>query len=84
MFGIGVVHDIKQHIPGIKMVPFDLSVLVGYTSFKADIGLDDNRPDQKASTTFTTTTVQALIGKKFSVLTSTEQRVSILEVEHLR
>lgn len=30
-FGIGVMHDVKQHIPGIKILPFDLSVLVAYT-----------------------------------------------------
>ena len=69
MFGIGVLHDIKQWIPGIKMVPIDLSVLVGYTSFKTSVGFDSAKPDQVGESQFTSTTIQALIGKKFSVVT---------------
>ncbi len=69
LFGIGIMHDIKQHIPGIKKLPFDLSAIVGYTSLKFDVGLDANKPDQKASFTTSATTIQALISKKISVLT---------------
>lgn len=69
MLGFGLMRDIKQHIPGIKRLPFDLSVFVGYTNAKLDVGLDSNRPDQKANFETTATTVQALISKKLSVLT---------------
>jgi len=30
-WGVGVKHNIKQWIPGVKLLPFDASVLVGYT-----------------------------------------------------
>ena len=69
LIGFGVGHDIKQHIPGIKMAPFDLSAFVGYTSFKSDVSFDSARPDQIGKSEFTSTTIQALIGKKFSVVT---------------
>lgn len=72
MFGIGVMHDIKQWIPGIKLMPFDLSAFVGYTKFELESQLDANNPqnlDQRGIFTMNATTVQALISKKFSVIT---------------
>ncbi len=39
-WGVGVMHDIKQHIPGLKEVPLlDLSVFVGYTQMNAEVDL---------------------------------------------
>jgi hypothetical protein len=69
MLGFGLMHDIKQHIPGIKKLPFDLSAFVGYTKVKLDVGLDTSKPDQKANFETTATTIQALISKKLSVVT---------------
>jgi hypothetical protein len=69
MLGFGLMHDIKQHIPGIKRLPFDLSIFAGYTNAKLDVGLSTSAPDQKAIFETTATTVQALISKKLSVLT---------------
>ncbi len=70
LIGFAIQHDIKQHIPGIKEVPFDLSALVGYTSFTSEVSFDPtNNPNQKGKADFSATTIQALIGKKFSVLT---------------
>jgi len=69
LIGFAIQHDIKQHIPGIKEVPFDLSALVGYTSFSTEVGFDDANPSQKGISDFSATTIQALIGKKLSVLT---------------
>jgi hypothetical protein len=72
MFGVGVMHDIKQWIPGIKLMPFDLSAFVGYTKFELQSQLDADNPqnaDQRGIFTMNATTVQALIGKKFSVIT---------------
>ncbi len=69
LIGFAVQHDMKQHIPGLKEVPFDLSALVGYTSFSSEVGFDPTRPDQLGKADFSATTIQGLIGKKFSVLT---------------
>ena len=69
LIGFAVQHDIKQHIPGIKEVPFDLSALIGYTSFSSEVGFDAANPGQIGKSDFSATTIQGLIGKKFSVLT---------------
>jgi hypothetical protein len=70
MIGVGVMHDIKQWIPGIKLMPFDLSAFVGFTKFELQNQLDATaHPDQKGIFTMNATTVQAVIGKKFSVIT---------------
>jgi hypothetical protein len=71
-YGIGVMHDIKQWIPGIKLLPFDLSGFFGYTHFQLESQLDpDNasNADQKGVFTINSTTIQVLISKKISVLT---------------
>ncbi|MCA4898114.1 MAG: DUF6588 family protein [Bacteroidota bacterium] len=70
MFGIGVMHDVKQYIPGVKELPFDLSAFVGYTKLNFDVNLDPtNNPSQKATFGSSATTIQGLISKKISVLT---------------
>ncbi len=71
MFGVGVMHDIKQHIPGIKMLPFDMSGFVGYTKATMSIDLSESVPgtNQEASISFSALTVQGLISKKVSVAT---------------
>ncbi len=70
MFGIGVLHDVKQWIPGIKNMPFDLSGFVGFTKMDFDVKLDnDENLDQRTELSLTATTVQGLISKKISVLT---------------
>ena len=69
LLGFGVMHDIKQYIPGIKSLPFDLSAFVGFTKMKLDVGLDSSKPDQHAIFEATTTTIQGLISKKIAVLT---------------
>jgi hypothetical protein len=67
LFGLGVMHDIKQYIPGIKLLPFDLSGFVGYTRLKVTAEL--NNPSQTSEFVVNATTVQGLISKKISVLT---------------
>lgn len=69
MFGIGVMHDVKQYIPGVKSLPFDLSGFFGYTSLKMDVGLDSSDPGKRAIFETTAMTLQGLISKKISVLT---------------
>ena len=75
LWGIGVMHDVKQWIPGIKALPFDLSALVGYTKMTSSIDLSDNSSNtttgegQEAVLTANGLTIQAIISKKISVLT---------------
>ncbi len=73
-FGIGVKHDFKQWIPGIKTVPIDLSILIGYTNLNTDYffsntGVIQVSPGSKASFDAGVWTVQVLVSKKISVLT---------------
>lgn len=69
LFGIGVMHDVKQYIPGIKTLPFDLSGFVGYTKMKLAVGFDSANPDQEAVFESSATTIQGVISKKVAVLT---------------
>jgi len=76
MFGIGVMHDIKQHFKGIKMLPFDLSALVAYNSVSGTSDLSNSNPsagpvsdDGILNYKFNSWVIQALISKKISVLT---------------
>ncbi|MCE2731883.1 MAG: DUF6588 family protein [Chryseotalea sp.] len=69
MIGFGLMHDVKQYLPGIKMLPFDLSALVTYSRFNINARLEDGGPNGEGNFTVTGTTVQALISKKISVLT---------------
>lgn len=68
MIGFGVMHDIKQYIPGIKMLPFDLSALAAFS--KMDVGVDFNDAGtQRGEFSVKATSVQAIISKKISVIT---------------
>ncbi|MCK6616618.1 MAG: hypothetical protein L6Q51_03150 [Cyclobacteriaceae bacterium] len=78
LLGFGVRHDIKQHIPAIKMLPFDLSVMAAYTSFNGvtDLsGLATEFPPATSGTTqeaiykFNAFLFQALVSKKIAFLT---------------
>lgn len=69
LFGVGVMHDFKQWIPGIKALPFDMSVFVGYTKMKLDIGVSQGGSNGKTVLSSSATTIQALISKKLSVFT---------------
>jgi hypothetical protein len=71
IFGLGIMHDIKQWIPGIKLLPFDLSGFVGYTKFKLETSFEGDIAGDKQKGLFemNATTIQALISKKFPVVT---------------
>jgi hypothetical protein len=69
LFGVGVMHDFKQYIPGIKALPFDLSAFVGYTKMTLSAGVDNSDPNKKAEFSCSATTIQAIISKKIAVLT---------------
>ncbi|HEY5745296.1 MAG TPA: DUF6588 family protein [Chryseolinea sp.] len=74
-FGFGVLHDIKQHIAGIKHLPFDLSVMVGYTNLKGTTNIagfvasgDATKP-QELHYNMNAWLMQALISKKLAMVT---------------
>jgi len=67
MFGLGAKHDIKQWIPGIKQLPFDLAGFFGFTNMKFSALLDE--PGQEASYSMYATTGQVIISKKLLVFT---------------
>jgi hypothetical protein len=69
LWGIGVLHDFKQWIPGIKQLPFDLSVFAGYTKMTLNVGISEGGPNGKGEFSCSATTFQVLISKKLSVLT---------------
>lgn len=71
LIGFGLRHDIKQHIPGIKMLPFDLSVMAGFTTFKGvtDLSGEFNGSNQEAEYKFNAFLMQALISKKLAFVT---------------
>ncbi len=78
LLGFAVRHDIKQHIPGIKMLPFDLSVLAGYTSFTgltnmaeiaAEFPPQNAGEKQESEYRFNAFLVEALISKKLAFVT---------------
>lgn len=80
LWGLGVKEGLNQYLPGGKLLPVDLSVLVGYTKFQANAGLnvqpqlDANTTDNYSSTTWdgqkieTTTSAwnaNVIVGKTF-------------------
>jgi hypothetical protein len=71
-YGIGVMHDLKQYIPGIKNRLFDFSGFIGYTHIGLDYNFEGsgvNGANQRAEFRMSATTIQGIISKKFSVLT---------------
>jgi len=68
LFGIGVMHDIKQYLPVVNKLPFDLSMFFGYTNLKTSIAVDSDL-NQFAEFETKGTVIQALISKKIALLT---------------
>lgn len=73
MWGLGVMHDIKQHIPGIKLLPLDLAAFAGFTRmdmvYRPEPSEDVAGENQRSELSMTATTIQVLASKKFSILT---------------
>jgi hypothetical protein len=70
-WGVGVHHDIKQHIPGIKELPFSLSLFLAYSSLKASTNLSGRYTGtgQEGLGETTGFTGQVLISKSLAVVT---------------
>ena len=74
LFGGAIKHNIKQWIPGVKLIPFSLSAFVGYTNMSMDIDFDaseDNYSVENGSASIgvTSTTMQVLASKKLAFFT---------------
>ncbi|ADR23675.1 hypothetical protein MATR_24690 [Marivirga tractuosa] len=67
-FGFGVKHDFKQWIPGMKLLPFDLSGLVGFNKISTNYQIDE-AAGQFAEFNASATTIQAIISKKLLFFT---------------
>ncbi|SNT06814.1 hypothetical protein SAMN05421640_2244 [Ekhidna lutea] len=69
MFGIGVMHDLKQWVPGFKQLPLDVSGFVGWNRMTTQLFLDADAPDQIAQFQTNGFTLQGLVSKQLSILT---------------
>jgi hypothetical protein len=69
LIGLGLMHDVKQHIPIISQLPFDLSAFIGYNKITIETILDKLTPSNIARYEGSAFTVQGLVSKKFSILT---------------
>lgn len=70
MYGVGLKHDIKQWIPVVKALPFDLSVFGGYTKLNGELNLEGtfDGENQRGIMDVEAKTVQLLVGKKLGIL----------------
>ncbi|PIX14387.1 MAG: hypothetical protein COZ74_03105, partial [Flavobacteriaceae bacterium CG_4_8_14_3_um_filter_31_8] len=69
-FGFGIKHDIKQWIPFVNKLPFDVSVFLGWNDIKSKFFLDPaNEPSQALEFNTKTFMAQLLASKKFSIFT---------------
>lgn len=68
-FGLGVMHDVKQWIPGMKLLPFDLSAFVGFNSMNTVFVIDETA-GQTGELNISGTTFQAIASKKLAILTA--------------
>lgn len=73
-WGVGIQHDIKQYMGDVDKIPFDLSVLVGFTRLHTSVGLsgtidDGGAGNQEGIINANAWTYQVLISKQLSILT---------------
>jgi len=73
IFGIGILHDLKQWIPGLKQIPFDASGFIGFTNFNTSYDIliveDDFIGDGSVELNASSFTLQGVISKKLAILT---------------
>ncbi len=69
LFGIGVMHDVTQYLPAEKLLPFDLSVFLGYTNLESYVNIDEDA-GQTAEFNASSWTVQGVISKKILFFTA--------------
>lgn len=76
LLGFGVLHDIKQHIPGMRTLPFDLSLLAAFTKIQGSTIVEgefakpqNDQRQQLMDYSMNAWLLQALISKKVAILT---------------
>lgn len=73
LIGVGVMHDIKQWVPGLKQIPFDFSGFIGWTRFSLDSEFDDSSAEFSGSgaveISASSFTMQGIISKKLAIFT---------------
>ena len=69
MFGIGLMHDIKQWIPGNSLIPIDISIFGAYSNIGLDVLNIDDDPGDDGFFDLTSWTAQLLVSKEFHILT---------------
>lgn len=67
MWGVGVKNQFKDFIPGLKSVPIDLSIMLGYTKFSYGYDIDASR-NQKLALDASGFTGRILVGKSIPFL----------------
>jgi len=80
MYGIGLKHNLTQWLPGGNLLPFDLAVVLGVTTFRAEANLNvqpdpnaissgGNYENQQIVLEANSFVINAVISKKLSLLT---------------
>ena len=78
LLGFGVMHDLKQYLPGMKESPLEISGFVGFTKVNSEVAFEQELQEGSAGVStdnglgifnIKTLTVQGLISRKFSVFT---------------
>ena len=63
------MHDVTQYLPAEKLLPFDLSVFLGYTNLESYVNIDE-AAGQTAEFNANAWTVQGVISKKVLFFTA--------------
>lgn len=69
MFGIGLMHDIKQWIPGNSLIPIDISVLVAYSNVGFEVLNIDGVSGNEARFDLNAWTYNLLVSKELHIIT---------------
>ena len=73
LFGIGIMHDLKQWVPGLKQIPLDFSGFFGFTNFSAEFDFESTDPnfqaDGSVELSASSYTLQGVVSKTLPVIT---------------
>lgn len=73
IIGLGVKHDLKQWIPGLKLVPFDFSGFASFNRLSAEYDIILDEPELEANGVAelkaSSVTIQGIVSKKIAIIT---------------
>lgn len=69
MFGVGLMHDIKQWIPGNSLIPIDISIFGAFSKTNFDVLNIDDDPGDDAFFEQSSFTAQLLVSKTLHIIT---------------